>query len=149
MKNKKIKVVYIQTQKDCPFDVIEIKDNLKTLQKLIGCTAIDIVQREIGGERLSVICDDEGLLKDKPKLSAIWWPSGSCALVGNLIIAGLPDEEGELTSLTTEQARKVVMCQMTATFIDEGKRFFLILDEEKTPKVKMTFSGNMESKEGV
>ena len=146
--NKKIKVVYIQTKRDCPFDVIEIENNLETFQKLIGSKTIDFVKREVDGELLFFICDKEGLLKNNPRVSAVWYPSGKSAFVGNLIIVGRPDEFGKLKGLTTKQAKKVVRQQKTATVFGEGKRFFIILDEEKNSELKMTFSCNMESKEG-
>ena len=74
---------------------------LEDYYRLIGCDCIDITTRKIGDRYLEIICDDEGLLKNNPRVSAIdnlMKP----ALVGNLLIAGPVDEDGELTSLSDE-----------------------------------------------
>ena len=73
-------------------------DGLDDYYELLDCSCIDIVQRKIGHKYYDIICDDEGLLVSQPKISAIddW---GKVMLVGNLLVAGLADEEGELTDL--------------------------------------------------
>lgn len=75
-------------------------DGLDDYYELIGCRCIDIVNRDIGGKRYEVICDDEGLFTDGPQVSAVN-RAGQPMLVGNLLIAGQA-EEGELTALTEE-----------------------------------------------
>ena len=72
---------------------------LEDYYRLIGCDCIDIVARKIGDKYLEIICDDEGLLKENPRISAVD-KNMKPALVGNLLIAGSTDEDGELTSLT-------------------------------------------------
>ena len=72
---------------------------LEDYYRLIGCDCIDIVARKIGDKYLEIICDDEGLLKENPRISAVD-KNMKPTLVGNLLIAGPTDEDGELTSLT-------------------------------------------------
>lgn len=74
--------------------------------KLIGCRCIDIVTRKIGRKTYDIIVDDEGALIDDPLISAID-DLGRVMLVGNLIICGLADDEGELTDLTANDIRYI------------------------------------------
>ncbi len=80
--------------------VVEV-NGLQDYYCLIGCDLIDIANREIRGERFDIICDDEGLLKAEPQVSAVNG-RGEAMLVGNLIICGEADAEGKETSLTEE-----------------------------------------------
>lgn len=83
--------------------------NPETLQdyyKMIGCRYIDIVTRKIGRKVYDIICDDEGTFVDDPLISAID-DMGRVMLVGNLIICGLADDEGELTGLSPEDIRYI------------------------------------------
>ena len=67
--------------------------------KLLDCTTIDIVHRRIGRRNFiyDIICDDEGLMKEDAKVSAID-DMGIPMLVGNLFIVKFDGEESE-TSL--------------------------------------------------
>ena len=103
---KKIKAILVDVEKE-NVKVIEIERNLDTYYKLIGCQCIDIVTRSIGGKLYDIICDDEGLFYDKPKISAIdkhFQPM----LVGNLIITGVANNAGNLTSLTDDDVEHVM-----------------------------------------
>lgn len=80
---------------------LEIEDKLEVFYEHIKCTAIDIVYRSFEGRILNVVCDDEGLLKNDPMVSAIT-PKGEVVLVGNLIITGATDDDGNLTSLSVK-----------------------------------------------
>lgn len=73
-------------------------NGLDDYYRLMGCSVIDITQRKIAGKYYDIICDDEGLLKENPKISAITH-MGQPVLVGNLIIAGEADADGNLTDL--------------------------------------------------
>lgn len=86
-----------------------INDDLSSFYSALNCTTIDIVSRKIGTMRkyFSIVCDDEGLLKDNPTVSA-FDDNGKPALVGNLFITGGMDYERELTSLTEEEADYVL-----------------------------------------
>ena len=78
-------------------EVVEVSW-LDDYYRLIGCSLIDITQRKIAGTYYEIICDDEGLLQENPKISAIN-DMGQPMLVGNLIIAGEVDDDGNLTDL--------------------------------------------------
>lgn len=82
---------------------MEIDDELHEFYRILDCTCIDIVQRRIGGllkKSFTIVCDDEGLCCENPKISAID-NLGSPQLVGNLFIVSAGDDgEGNLVSLT-------------------------------------------------
>ena len=81
-------------------------NTLEDYYKLIGCRCIDIVTRKIGRKVYDIICDDEGALTDDPLISAID-DIGRVMLVGNLIVCGLADDEGELTDLNPADIRYI------------------------------------------
>lgn len=93
-------------------DVMENKiqvvnpEGLKDYYKLLGCELVDIVNRGIKGKRYEIICDDEGLLKANPKISGID-DMGQAMFVGNLIIAGETDDNGNLTDLSEEDLEHI------------------------------------------
>lgn len=97
---KKIKVLIIDTKKG--FRIETINNSLDDFYSIIDCDCIDIATRKIGnnGKYYDIICDDEGLLKGSPKVSAIS-PSCNSMLVGNLIITNY-NSNGETTSLTED-----------------------------------------------
>lgn len=105
MENK-LMSIFVDVEKETA-KRIDIIDDLDTFYELLNCNTIDIVSRRIGSKRFDIICDDEGLLKGAPKISAID-NLGSPQLVGNLLIVGTPDEEGDLTSLTEEDANYIL-----------------------------------------
>ena len=101
-----MKVIYLNVNERKAPEVLEIEDKLETFYKLIDCSTVDIVTREIGGKPFSIICDDEGLFVEKPTISALK-KEHKTELVGNLIITGMPDDDGELTGLTDEEIRTI------------------------------------------
>ena len=70
----------------------EIESNLDTYYSEIGCDCIEIPERCIGGKLFNIICDEEGLLKDHPILSAVG-NGYQEAIFGNLIVCGLADDD--------------------------------------------------------
>lgn len=94
---------------DVKNDVVEIvdADGLQDYYKHIGTDVVDIVSRRIGGEYFEIICDDEGLFKENPKISAID-DMGQPMLVGNLLIAGGVDIEGNLEPVQIEDIEYVM-----------------------------------------
>lgn len=88
--------------------VVEIgdKDHLKQFYKLIDCECIDIATRRIGGKRFDVVVDDEGLFAERPICSA-YDKKHNPMLVGNLVILGEADDEGNLTSLSVHDVMLV------------------------------------------
>ena len=81
--------------------VVEIadKDHLGQFYELIGCECIDLVTRRIGGKYFDVIVDDEGLFVQNPICSA-YDSKHNPMLVGNIVILGEADGEGNETSMS-------------------------------------------------
>lgn len=101
MKRKQIKAVFIDTETKDIYP-IKFKDELPTIYELLKCSTITIVNRDFGGKRFDVICDDEGLFKplNTPAIATLD-KHGECLeiIVGNCIIAK-HDDEGYTESLT-------------------------------------------------
>lgn len=109
LKQKWITAVLIDAEKDV-FGILNIPNELETFYALLGCSCIDITARRIGKyskKVFEIVCDDEGLLVESPKISAID-SSGQAQLVGNLLIVGPADQEGNLTSLTMDDADHIL-----------------------------------------
>jgi len=100
-----MRVVFINPERRAA-EVLDIRDELSEFYRLIGCDCIDIVSRSIGGVEFDIICDDEGLFAESPRISAVD-RLGNVMLVGSLIVTGPADEDGNLTDLTPEQARRI------------------------------------------
>lgn len=85
-----------------------ITDTLKTYYKIINCDCIDIVTRKIGDKFYDFVVDEEGLLKGR-KGCAVSFANGDIndCLCGTLVITGVIDEEGELTSLSEEDYENI------------------------------------------
>ena len=123
----KIKAVYLQAGKPIKPEVIEIddRDNLNELYRLLNCNAIDVTYRQFCYNVYSVICDDEGALKQCPITSAINIRANQpikTDLVGNLIVAGYPDMEGNLTDLDEDQIKEILKTVITCEFSIAGKK---------------------------
>ena len=85
---------------------VEIEPCLDEYYRLLNCDTIDMVDRRIGTPRshrdFTIICDDNGLMYDAPKISAID-NLGKAMLVGNLLVTKC-NGEGETVGLTREEA---------------------------------------------
>lgn len=95
----------------------------------IGCRCIDIVRRKIGDVEVEIICDDEGLLIDHPKVSAID-VDGRPALFGNLLIASGKVVDGELTELTVPEMVEIMnyVAEITTSYYREAFNVLVELD---------------------
>ena len=83
-------------------------NTLADYYKLIGCRCLDIIHRRIGDAEVEIVLDDEGLLVENPKVSAIS-VDGTPMLFGNLLIAsGRVTDDGELTELTEEEVDEIM-----------------------------------------
>ena len=100
--SKKLYGVLLDVQNE-KFEAIEIDDTLDELYRVCNCTCIDMPIRTIGNKKLTCIVDDEGLLNDAPKISAIN-NLGNVMLVGNIFIVSAENVDGELVSLTETEA---------------------------------------------
>ena len=123
----KLKGFLIDVQKSNPY-IVEIEHNLNSFYQILNCSAFDIARRKIGKTYYDIFCDDEGLLKDKPIVSAVS-SDMQPMLVGNLFITRSNDE-GETISLTNEEINEVKR-HLTAVFDDLGRMYpCLICDYE-------------------
>ena len=83
-------------------------NGLDDYYRLIGCRCIDIVSRTIDDVKVEIIIDDEGLLVNAPKVSAIDI-DGTPMLCGNLLVAsGRVTDDGELTELTRAEIDEIM-----------------------------------------
>lgn len=98
------------------FEFKSIPDELDAFYKIIDCTTIDIVVKRIGGRYYNIIVDDEGLFRDDPIITMVDPHNRNDALVGTLIICGMADDDGDLTSITEDDARHI------AKYINFGLR---------------------------
>lgn len=99
-----MKMILIDVEK-IHVDLVDV-NGLDDYYKYIGCRCIDIVRRNIGGLPVEIVCDDEGLLVDNPKPSAVTI-DGEPTLFGNLLIASGRVVDGELTELTVEEMHHI------------------------------------------
>lgn len=74
-------------------------NDFEDFYKLIGCRVVEIVERVIAGSPYSIICDEEGLYVENPRISALDG-KGQPMLVGNLIITRIVNDEGDMRDLT-------------------------------------------------
>lgn len=91
-----MKALLIDVQRDT-VEYVE-PQGLADFYRLIDCDLIDITCREINGRRYDIICDDCGWFRDDVKFSAVT-AYGNPVLVGNLIITGEADADGDQTDL--------------------------------------------------
>ena len=100
MAKELLRGVLVDVEKETA-SVVEIPDELEEFYKILNCDCIDIVVRSIGGrlrKKFNIVCDDEALLKNAPKISAID-NLGNPQLCGNLFIVSGEVIDGNLTSL--------------------------------------------------
>ena len=77
---------------------ITISNTLDALYNVLNCDLIDIPYLTLGTKEFCVIVDDEGLLKNSPKISAVS-DTGKPMLVGNLLLVSADGGE-DFASLT-------------------------------------------------
>lgn len=107
---RKLRVVHLCVDEGRkPPEEMVISDTVEEYHKLIKCSAIDIVRREIGGKLFRIVCDDEGFLREEPEISAISDKASFYPLAGNIIIAGCENEEhpDEMTDLTDDDVELI------------------------------------------
>lgn len=105
---KKITGVLIDTEANTA-KAVTIDNTLEAFYSALNCSCIDIVERTIGENEkyFTIVCDDEGLLKAAPRISAV---SALCApmLVGNLFITDFDHDTGDLASLSKQELEYVL-----------------------------------------
>ena len=93
---------------DCTAAPATIEKSLDGYYSALNCDCIDIATRKIGGVKYDIICDDEGLLKAHPHVSAIS-SDGQPMLVGNLFVVKF-DGQDDVRSLTEGEQAHVMQC---------------------------------------
>ena len=102
--NKKITGVLIDTEANTA-KAVTLDNTLEAYYSVLNCSCIDIVERTIGESEkyFTIVCDDEGLLKAAPCISAV---SDLCEpmLVGNLFITDFDHDTGDLSCLVNQSS---------------------------------------------
>lgn len=103
MENTKIRGLLID-EKTGKISVKDVDDDFRALQEVIDADFFDIARRKIGNKTYAIVCDDEGLLKDK-RITAVNLGYSEDILVGSLFIC---NELGpELASLLDVDITKI------------------------------------------
>ena len=106
--NKKITGILIDTEANTA-KAVTIDNTLEAFYSALHCSCIDIVERTIGESEkyFTIVCDDEGLLKAAPCISAV---SDLCEpmLVGSLLITDFDHKTGDLASLSERELEYVL-----------------------------------------
>lgn len=95
---------------------VKTKADLDDLYRLIECNTIDIVTRQIGNKVFDIVVDDEGLLKEDAKISAVD-DFGEPMLFGNLLFFH-NDGNGNFTELNEDDIECIR--KHTRTIIDSN-----------------------------
>lgn len=95
-----MKMILIDPETQHP-QCVDVTDELHEYYKLLDCDVIDIVTRKIGGKPYTFIVDDEGLLKDHVRITAVDY-AGNPMLVGKLLICNMDTDGGNLLPLSHE-----------------------------------------------
>lgn len=95
------------------FEEVEIgESDIDRFHEKLECDCFDIAYRKIDGTYYDIFCDDEGLFKDDPTITAIS-SQGEVMLVGNLIFAN-HNNEGETTSLSDDDITRIKSSRVMA-----------------------------------
>lgn len=108
-------------------ELLTIKDDLSDFYEHIECSTIDIVKRRFSGRFFDIICDDEGLLKEKAQYPTSLWFDGTKpieALVGTLLLCH-SDDEGNLTSATFED---LILVHQACICLNTNEGNFMVLE---------------------
>lgn len=105
--NRKINVLFFDVDGKKKPEKRTIEDDLPSYYDLIKCDGIDIVTRKICGYPVRVVCDDLGLINGR-KISGIELYSNCVMFVGNLVLTGMEDAFGDLTSLSDKAINTIL-----------------------------------------
>jgi hypothetical protein len=101
-------IARIPVEGDITFHTVE-KVELDKLYELTGADTVEHVALTREGQEASTFLDEEGKLNGRPVNRRADWLlhmfSGLAShdtIVGDVVICGMPDEDGESTGLTTE-----------------------------------------------
>ena len=105
-----------------------IEKSLEGYYALLRCDCIDIPSRTIGGRRFDIVCDDEGLLKSNPIISA-YDTNDAPMLVGPIFVVKFNGKD-DVISLTEEDLDYVASYVKTCwAIIGDGANITQVLTE--------------------
>ena len=102
-----MKGIFINVEKNRYPEVVDIEQENYIFQDYLNCDWMDFAYREIDGKKYTFIVDDTGLYKENPK-PAIIDEDLDVHMVGNVLIFGFPDRDGELTGLSKEDIKSIM-----------------------------------------
>lgn len=106
------------------FVKINNSDGLDEYYQHLQCDTFDITTREVDGIVFDIFCDDEGLLKDTPVVSAVN-TAFAPVLCGNLIFTH-HNEFGETTGITAKEYKTLKNHLILARNTKTGKSQFVL-----------------------
>ena len=107
--------------KNIGFEVKEVEDTPQAFAAAMCCRYIDIVKRKIGRKNYNIICEDDGYGVNESLVSILNRRDQNQNVYGNIVIAGVEDKEGELTSLSDRDVESVVSKIGYTSEVIEGK----------------------------
>lgn len=114
-----MRAYYINADTD-EHGVVDTEATLADMYELIGCRCIDIVMREVNGNPLNIVIDDEGLLKPN-RVTAVSVARDVFGtqerLAGSILIFGV-GEDGDLCQLTEREVDVIESRVIGAAFSD-------------------------------
>ena len=117
MKNKLLRGIFFNPQKN-ELKVKVFSNTLDEIYRLINCDCITTAVRRIGGHRVVIVCDNEGLLKPDNDVAIVTIGDRTNdvveQIVGNVLIVGEGDED--FISLTEEEIEDVLDASKIATY---------------------------------
>lgn len=102
-----MKCIFINVLENRYPEVVDILPENHIFSDMLRCDWLDFCYREIDGKKYTFIVDDVGLYRENPK-PAVIDENLEVHLVGNVLIFGFPDNEGELTELTTDDIKAIM-----------------------------------------
>jgi len=111
-----MKTILVDVHEQC-MRPVDVADKLDEFYRLLRCDTIDITERNIGGKQFSVMCDDEGLLKNGAIVSAVD-SNGEPVLVGNLLFFHT-DPNGNLLGISDDECQHLLACSATYLNLDQ------------------------------
>ena len=108
---------------------VDCANDIHEWYKLLNTDIVEMPERQIGGKYYTIICDEEGLLKPEPIISAM--NSGiDTMFVGNLLIFNIDRENCDVTDLSKEDIENIKSFTKVHTFVNtktgEEKKFLII-----------------------
>lgn len=89
------------------YEFVEIEDDFSSFYAILGCDTIDIVTKKIGGKYYNIIRDELGEFTSDVIFTLVDPNNSQDMISGTIIITGMADDSGNLTSLSKEDAKHI------------------------------------------